>query len=391
MIDFNNTEIAFKIRSNGELRQAKLLFGAVKNRVVVNALNGLTTFALRIGFPIAWLVKPTLYVQFVGGERLEECDKTAERLSAYGVRSILDYSVEGKESDEAITECFNEILHGIEFGAKRGYVAFAVFKPTGITHAPILEKVSLGKVLSDTEQAEYALFMQRVDTLCAKAAEVNLPILIDAEDFCYQQAIDDVVESMMERYNGERAVVYNTLQMYRTDRLDYLKSLHLKAKEKGFKAGVKFVRGAYMEKERLRAEEGGYPSPINPTKEATDHMYDEALIYTMENLTDFAIFAGTHNEDSIRLLVELVYKYEIETTDRRVWFSQLYGMSDNLSFNLANEGFNVAKYLPYGPVKEVLPYLIRRATENTAVAGQTSRELNLINQEIRRRKSYKQW
>lgn len=391
MIDFNNTEIAFRIRSKGELIKAKLLFGAVKSPAMVKVLNGITSFALKVGFPVGWLVKPTLYVQFVGGERLSDCDKTAQKLSAYGVSSILDYSVEGKEDNESIEACFEEIKQSVLFGAKRSYVAFAVFKPTGITHAQILEKISSEIQLSEEEQGEYERFVKRVDVLCALAAQVGTPILIDAEDYCYQKAIDEVVEMMMERYNKEKAVVYNTLQMYRTDRLDYLKMLHQKAREVGFKAGVKFVRGAYMEKERLRATERGYPSPINPTKEVTDQMYDDALIYTMQNIDDFAIFVGTHNEDSIKLLVELVYKYAIDVKDSRIWLSQLYGMSDNLSFNLAYEGFNVAKYLPYGPVKEVLPYLTRRATENTAVAGQTSRELNLINQEIERRKAYKEW
>lgn len=391
MIDFENTEIAFRIRSNWELRKAKLLFATVKNPMLVKVLNEITSFALRIGFPVAWLVKPTLYVQFVGGEHLSDCDRTAQKLASYGVNSILDYSVEGKEEDESIEACFKEIQKGIEFGANRGYVAFAVFKPTGITHAHMLEKVSSANPLSDIEQREYELFVGRVDTLCALAAQVGLPILIDAEDYCYQRAIDDVAEAMMKRYNTEKVIVYNTLQMYRTDRLDYLRYLHAKAKTDEFKIGVKFVRGAYMEKERQRAVQLGYPSPINPTKEVTDQMYDEAIIYAMKNIKDFAVFVGTHNEDSIRLLVELIYKYGLDGNDPRIWVSQLYGMSDNLSFNLAHAGLNVAKYLPYGPVKEVLPYLIRRAAENTAVAGQTSRELNLINTEIKRRKAYKVW
>lgn len=391
MIDFNNTEVAFKVRSRSELRKAQLLFKAVKSPALVSVLNGLSTIALKVGFPISWLVKPTLYVQFVGGETLEDSDVTAQKLAKYGVSSILDYSVEGKDDEKSTEECFREVLRGIEFGGSRSYVAFAVFKPTGITRADVLEKVSSKVELTKEDEQQFALFLQRVDKLCAKAYEVGIPILIDAEDYCYQQAIDDVVEVMMERYNKEKAVVFNTLQMYRTDRLSYLKGLHQRALEKGYKVGVKYVRGAYMEKERERAQEMGYPSPINATKADTDALYDDAVIYTMEHIDDFSIFAGTHNEDSVQLLVELVYKYSLNPKDPRIWFAQLYGMSDNLSFNLAAEGFNVAKYLPYGPVKEVLPYLVRRATENTSVAGQTSRELNFINMEIKRRKDFKQW
>lgn len=322
---------------------------------------------------------------------MEECDRAAQKLSDFKVSSILDYSVEGKEDDASTAACFAEIMRSIEFSGRHSYVAFTVFKPTGITQPRVLTKMSNGEGLTEQEHAIFLQFTQRMDALCAKAAEVGTPILIDAEDYCYQRAIDEVVEQMMERYNIHKAVVYNTLQMYRHDRLDYLKAMHHRAVEKGYLVGAKFVRGAYMEKERERAAILGYPSPINATKADTDQLYDEALIYSLENIDRISIFAGTHNEDSVRLLVELVYKYSLETNDSRIWFSQLYGMSDNLSFNLAAEGFNVAKYVPYGPVKEVLPYLTRRAGENTSVAGQTSRELNLVNTEIYRRKNRKQW
>jgi len=391
MIDFNNTEVAFKIKNNISLRKAQILFKSINNPSIARMLNGLTAIALKGRLPVSWLVKPTLYVQFVGGESLEECNGTGEQLWKFGVSSILDYSVEGKDSEEAIEACFKEVLRGIEFAATKDHVAFTVFKPTGIAHADILEKISSGVPLTSNDNAAYSQFVERVNELCRRAAELNVPILIDAEDFCYQKAIDDVVELMMERYNRQRAIVYNTLQMYRTDRLDYLHKLYSVASEKGFTVGAKFVRGAYMEKERERASERGYPSPINESKAATDEMYDNALIFSVEHLDRISIFAGTHNEDSVKLLVELVYKYSLSPNDQRIWFSQLYGMSDNLTFNLAAEGFNVAKYVPYGPVTEVLPYLIRRASENTSVAGQSSRELNLINQEIKRRKSYKQW
>lgn len=391
MIDFTNTEIAFKIKSNAELRKARFLFKTINSSKLVEWLSALATLAVKNHIPIGWLVKPTLYAQFVGGVSLAKSANKAKKLWKYKVGSILDYSIEGKKDDASTKACFKEIMRSIEFGGKHPYVAFAVFKPTGIIQPDVLEKVSSGVELDEGEEERLHLFVKRVDTLCAKAAEVGISILIDAEDYCYQRAIDEVAEQMMERYNTEKAVVYNTLQMYRTDRLDYLKVLHKHAVEKNFIVGAKFVRGAYMERERERAALLGYPSPINANKEITDTMFDDALIYSLENIDKISIFAGTHNQDSAWFLVELIYKYSLQENDNRIWFSQLYGMSDNLTFNLAAEGFNVAKYLPYGSVKDVLPYLIRRARENTSVAGQASRELDLLNQEIRRRKNYKQW
>lgn len=391
MADFTNTEIAFRIKTNAELRNAQLLFKLISSPKLVGALGKLATLALKCRIPIEWVVKPTLYAQFVGGESLIRSDVIAQRLWKFGVSSILDYSVEGKKDETSIAACFNEIMRSIEFGGDHSYVAFAVFKPTAIVRADILDKVSRNLALSEADGKSFQQFVERVDTLCARASEVGKSILIDAEDFCYQAAIDSVVEQMMERYNIERAVVFNTFQLYRTDRLDYLKQQHLHAAEKGYVVGAKLVRGAYMERERERAAKFGYPSPINPTKEVTDTMFNDAIIFVLTNIDRISIFVGTHNETSIKLLVEQIGEHALQANDSRIWFSQLYGMSDNLSFNLANEGFNVAKYLPYGPVKEVLPYLIRRARENTSVAGHTSRELNLINQEIRRRKNMKQW
>lgn len=391
MPDFTNTEIAFRIKTNAELRNAQFLFKSISSQKLVGVLGKLTVLALKFRIPIGWIVRPTLYAQFVGGESLIRSNKVAEKLWKFGVSSILDYSVEGKKDEPSIEACFNEIMRSVEFGGAHSYAAFAVFKPTAIVRADILEKVSNGLVLSEADGKLFQQFVERVNTLCAKALEVGISILIDAEDFCYQPAIDDVVEQMMERYNTQKAVVFNTFQLYRTDRLEYLKQQHKRAVEKGYFVGAKLVRGAYMERERERATNLMYPSPINPTKEVTDAMFDNAILFALDNIDRISIFVGTHNEESVRLLVEQIGKHSLPVNDSRIWFSQLYGMSDNLSFNLASEGFNVAKYLPYGPVKEVLPYLLRRARENTSVAGHTSRELNLVNQEIVRRKNIKQW
>lgn len=391
MLDFTNTEIAFRIKTNAELRNAHFLFKSISSKRLVGILGKLAVIALKFRIPVGWIVKPTLYAQFVGGESLIRSNGVAEKLWKFGIRSILDYSVEGKKDEASIEACFYEIMRSVEFGGTHPYVAFAVFKPTAIVRADILEKVSSGLVLSEVDGELFQQFVERVNALCAKASEVGISMLIDAEDFCYQPAIDGVVEQMMARYNTQKAVVYNTFQLYRTDRLDYLTQQYKHAAKRGYLLGAKLVRGAYMERERERAANLGYPSPVNPTKEVTDTMFNNAILFALENIDRISIFVGTHNEESVRLLVEQIGKRSLPANDSRIWFSQLYGMSDNLSFNLASEGFNVAKYLPYGPVKEVLPYLLRRARENTSVGRHTSRELSLVNQEIMRRKNMKQW
>ncbi len=307
-------------------------------------------------------------------------------MAQFSVKSILDYSVEGKDNDKAQESAFNEILRSIHNACNNPNITFAVFKPTGLINVDILEKVSAGLTLSEIELAKFNLFKERVNSLCGTAAQSNTPILIDAEDTWYQKALDDVVQEMMSRYNTKSVIVYNTLQMYRVDRLDFLKHTHKHALENGYLLGVKFVRGAYMEKERERALKLGYPSPIQPTKADTDKAFDDAQEYAFNHLSTISIFCGTHNEKSVQLLAELMEKGGIPKSDPRITFSQLLGMSDNISFMLANQGYNVAKYIPYGPVREVMPYLIRRAQENTSVKGQTGRELSLINQELLRRK-----
>lgn len=385
MISFENTEIAFQSMSNSDLKRAFYLFRMIANPTLVKVGSFFTRIAVTIHFPIKWLVKPTVYHQFCGGETIDECYDKVRRIEKFRVNAILDYSVEGREEDSDINSALKETLKTIENASLDSNVAFAVFKPTAFTKSQMLEKMSEGQNLSPLETEEATKFKQRINTLCKKAFDLRIPLLIDAEDSFYQNAIDAVVDEMMSLYNREKAIVYNTFQMYRWDRLDFLKASHQKARAGGYILGAKFVRGAYMEKERERAKKMGYPSPIQADKESTDRDYNLALEYCINNINEIAVFNGTHNEYSCKWIVELMEKNNIHPDDQRVYSSQLYGMSDNISFNMAQAGYNVAKYIPYGPVKHVIPYLIRRAQENTAVAGQTGRELMLIKREMNRR------
>ena len=386
MIDIENTKIAFQSKTNKDLRQSHFLFNTLARPVVVKTGKIFLNIALKVRFPIKWVVKPTVYKHFCGGETIEECDPVVEKMARYGVESILDYSVEGKENREDIEAALEETLHTIENAGKNEHIPFAVFKPTAFARSTVLEKASAGEDLSEQEEEDLRLFRERIHTLCHSAYQNDVPILVDAEEACYQNIIDGVTRDNMRKYNRNKAIVFNTLQMYRWDRMDFLRNEIETARKEGYRFGAKFVRGAYMEKEREWARKGGYPSPIQPDKESTDRDYNAALRYSIENIDVVSIFNGTHNETSSLYLVDLMNKYHIPKEDERIYFSQLYGMSDHLSFNLAHHGYRVAKYLPYGPVRNVMPYLIRRAEENTAVAGQTNRELELIKKELKRRK-----
>lgn len=391
MIDFNNTALAFATKSDSELKMAYMLFLAMKNKSVVSFTKGLTGFTSTLGLPVGWAVKPTLYRHFVAGETLEESIRVIKKLREHNIYSVPDYSAEGGGKLEDIQTAFNETKKAILLAVNEPAVVFTVFKPSALIAGEVLEKLSSEEPsLDEIEKSEFANFRSRVLSLCETAHKSGVKIMIDAEHYAFQKYVDEIAEEAMELYNKERAIVFHTLQMYRTDRLDYLKGLHRKSKERGYVPGIKFVRGAYMEQERQRAYELGYPDPIHPNKGATDRSYDDALGYVMENIADFELFSGTHNYESNNLLAGLIYEKGLERNDKKVFFSQLYGMSDNISYVLAAEGYNVCKYLPYAPVNKVLPYLLRRAEENTSVAGQTNRELSLIKTELQRRKVEKE-
>lgn len=386
MLSFENTEVAFKSRSNKDLKRAYYLFKLIANNSLVYIGKKLSNLALGLGIPVGWAAKPTIYSYFVGGESIKECLPNVRILEKYNVKAILDYSVEGTESIEDIDLAMEETMQTIYNAAKDPNIPYAVFKPTAFTTENVLEKVSSKLDLTDAEKQEADNFRERVGKLCQTAFDNNIPILVDAEDSWFQNFIDEVVYTNMEKFNKETAIVFNTYQMYRWDRLDKLEEAYNIAVKKGYYLGAKFVRGAYMEKERARAEEKGYKDPIQPDKDSTDRDYNAALKFCIEHIDRISIFNGTHNEFSSRYMTELMEEHKLSKDDPRCWYSQLFGMSDHISFNLANEGYNVAKYVPFGPVKSVLPYLIRRTEENTSIAGQTGRELSLIMKERNRRK-----
>lgn len=383
---FDNVEIAFKYRTNKDLLHTYWLFKIMSVPWIVKAGKLILSAAIKMHIPVSWIVKPTIFKHFCGGETIDEAAQVITLLQKFNIKTILDYSVEGKENEKAYAIALEETLCTITKAAQDKNIPFAVFKPSGFGMRSILEKASDGLNLTETEKIELQNFKSRIEILCRTAYESNIRIMIDAEHSYYQLIIDQVCEEMMEKFNKQRAIVFNTLQMYRIDRLDYLHNLYTRALEKGYYLGIKFVRGAYMEKERERALKYGYPSPIQPDKEATDKHYNEALRFAITHVDLIEIFNGTHNEESSELLTFLMQQAGLPNNSPKIWFSQLYGMSDNISFNLASAGYNVAKYVPYGPVKHVVPYLMRRAEENTSVKGQTGRELCMIRMERQRRK-----
>jgi len=387
MLDFNNTEIAFSSKTQGELRNAYWLFSTIKYPFLVKTAKVATNIALKIHFPLAWAVKPTLYKQFVGGETLEDCSKAIDHLKQFNVMSTLDYSAEGEKNPAGIQATFEETLRSIDFAKKNKNIAYAVFKPSTITTDELLAKASEKREeLTIDEIRGFREFRERFMTLCQRAYDNDIRILVDAEDYCFQDAIDELTDEAMRIFNKKRAIVFATLQMYRHDRMPYLRRIYEDCIEKDYYPGIKFVRGAYMEEERARAAAMGYPDPICKNKQATDTNYDEGVEYVIDHIDRMELFMGTHNEESNYKLAKLIDERGIQRNDPRIFFSQLLGMSDNISFNLAHAGYNVTKYVPYARVRDVLPYLIRRAEENTSVAGQTGRELRMLQAELDRRK-----
>ena len=388
-IDFNDSEIAFRNKSNAELRQAHLLFKVMNNAGLVKTGKHLLNLAFAIRFPVNGIIRNTIYKHFVGGTSIEDCARTIEKLAARNVGAILDFAVEGEERDELFDATCAEVIRTVEFAQHNKNVPFSAFKITGIGRFDLLAKVSEGAALTDEETAEYRRVYDRVESIFKRGYELGVPVLIDAEHTWIQPVLDDLVMEMMAKYNQEKAIVQNTYQMYRHDAIERLKQHHREALAGGFKFGLKIVRGAYMELERARAAEMGYPSPIQPDKPATDHDFDEIIRYFVDNIDTINFMVATHNENSSQLLAQLIDERGLPHNHPHIYFSQLYGMSDHLTFNLAEKGYNVVKYVPYGEVKTMMPYLFRRAEENTSVKGQSSRELKLIEKEIRRRKATK--
>jgi proline dehydrogenase len=383
---FEDTATAFALKTDSELERAYFLFKMIANEPLVRIGTAMTNFAIKAHLPVEGLIRATVFDHFCGGVNEEDCLPVVDKMFEKGVCSVLDYSVEGQEGDDPFDSALSKILKILDFVKEKDAIPFAVFKPTGFGRFALYEKVGKRAKLNANETAEWNRVITRFDKVCQKAYDLDVSLLIDGEESWMQDAADQIVEDLMRKYNKKKAIVFNTLQMYRWDRMDYLKQLHQKAKDEGFRIGMKVVRGAYMEKENERAEEKGYATPICASKIATDQNFDTAVKYMVEHVDTISLFAGTHNEESSYQLMKLMDSAGISNNDTRIWFGQLFGMSDHISFNLANKQYNVAKYLPFGPVRDVMPYLIRRAEENTSVAGQTTRELSLLKKEKKRRK-----
>jgi proline dehydrogenase len=383
---FEDTSVAFSYKSDRELKKANFIFTIVNNPAVSKMATGLVKLGLFLHLPIKGMIRATVFEHFCGGETIEESEKTIEKLGRFGVGTILDYSVEGEEDEAGFDKTTQELLSTFDEAKKNATVPFCVFKVTGLGAMALLEKVQAKEPLTEQEKSAYEKVCERVDKICKKAYDTQIPVLIDAEDSWIQNPIDDLAYQMMQKYNQQRAIVYNTFQMYRADMLVNLRNAFHNAAMHNYFLGVKLVRGAYMEKEAARAAERGYQNPIHPSKEATDDAFNKALAFCIDNKQRISLVCGSHNEYSNQYLSVLMQKHGMQNNDQRVWFAQLLGMSDNISFNLAKSGYNVAKYVPYGPVVSVMPYLLRRASENTSVAGQSSRELTLIRKELQRRR-----
>jgi proline dehydrogenase len=387
---FNDTKIAFAEKSTAQLEKAKWMFTAIKYPSLTNVGINVLNFTIKNNFPLVTdLVKNTLFEQFCGGETREQSMKVVDKMFKHHVGSIFDYAIEGKEEEAAFDTTCEEIKENIKFAIGNPAIPFVVFKPTGFGRLDLYADVSAGKELTSSEKEEWQRVRNRYEEVCKMAYDNKVILMIDAEESWMQDAVDHLVNEMMEKYNKEKAYIWNTIQMYRTGRLEYMAQDLERAKSKNYFLGYKFVRGAYMEKERERAAEKNYPDPIQPTKEATDDNYNAAVDFVLENLDRLAAFFGTHNEKSTELAIDKMKTLGLAHDDERLHFGQLYGMSDNITYWLGENKYNACKYLPYGPVKDVVPYLTRRAQENTSVAGQTGRELSLIQKELERRRKEK--
>ena len=389
LVHFDDTAVAFSYKTDGNLKKANFIFTVVNHPAISSMATAAVKLGLALGLPIKGLIKSTVFFHFCGGETIEKSEETIQRLAKFKVGTILDYSVEGAETEEGFDQTTSEILKTIDKAKNNQAVPFCVFKVTGMADFSLLEKIQSKEPLSEAEKTAFERVRNRVDRICAKANEFKVPVLVDAEDSWIQDVIDTLANEMMEKYNKEQAIVFNTFQMYRADMLVNLKEAFHQAAMHNYYLGVKMVRGAYMEKERERAVKMNYADPIHPKKEATDDCFNKGLAFCVDNKQRIALVCGSHNEYSNHYLTVLMQKHGMKPNDNRVWFAQLLGMSDNISFNLAKVGYNVAKYVPYGPVEAVMPYLLRRAAENTSVAGQSSRELTLIRKELKRRGSEK--
>jgi proline dehydrogenase len=387
LMKFEDTAIAFEPKSDQQLKKTHFVFSLMNNPTLVKIGTAMTTFALKVKLPVKGLIKKTLFYQFCGGESIKDCEATIQQLFDYNVKTILDYSAEGQQDEASFDHTMEEALRVADYAKGNPAIPFCVVKLTGLGSRDLMEKIQLGKQLSEDEEQAFERFKNRVDQIAGRAKANGLKFMIDAEETWIQEVIDRVAYDMMLKYNQDAPIVYNTYQFYRHQALPDMKKAYEEITGQGCYFAAKFVRGAYMEKERERAEEKGYQDPIQGNKAATDGDYDKAQEFAVEHIYKYALCSGTHNENSCAKLARLMEEKGLKPDDERIYFSQLLGMSDNISFKLSKNGYNVSKYVHYGPVEKVLPYLFRRAEENTSIAGQSGREFMLVKKEIQRRKA----
>jgi len=388
---FDNLETAYKDKSNFDLNRAFFLFKSISNIHIAKILTTVLKFALFSKIPINYIIKNTIYRHFCGGTNIKESNDTIEKLWQSKIGTILDYSAEGKESENDFNKVLRETIKSLNQAKKDKRIPFSVFKPSGLTNFSLLKKINQNTILTSEEKKEKDKFIERIEIICQTATKNKVPVFIDAEESWIQTGIDNIALNMMRRFNKNGTYIFNTIQLYRTDRLEYIKELIETGKKENFYLGLKLVRGAYHEKEIDRAKKYNYKCPVYTRKEDSDNDFNLGLEICIKNIDIVSICAGTHNEISSTKLINLLKKYKIDKNDKRVYLSQLLGMSDNISYNAAIHGYNVAKYVPYGPVKDVIPYLIRRAQENTSISGQMGRELSNILKEKKRRKKFKNY
>ena len=388
-INFEDTAIGFASKTTSDLKKTYLLFLSMRFSWMVDVGTFLTRMALKLRLPVKGLIRDTLFKQFCGGVSIKDCKHTIDHLERFNVKTILDYSVEGQETEKSFDETMEEALRVADFAKDTPGIPFCVIKLTGLGSASLMKKKQSGRTLTDKEEQAMKRFEDRVHKVADRVVKNNLRFMVDAEETWIQEVIDDLVIDLMLKYNRDAPMVFITYQLYLKDGLERMKADFEKVSANNCLFGAKLVRGAYMEKERDRAEDKEYPDPVQPDKRSTDQAYQDALTFAVDHIDRFAVCAGTHNEQSCQLLASLMQAKGIKKSDERVYFAQLLGMSDNISFKLSNMGYNVAKYVPYGPVEKVLPYLFRRAEENTSIAGQSSREYALVKTELKRRRKEK--
>ena len=382
---FSDKYIDYSSKTKKELRQALILFSLLSNKIIVKIGNYLLKITLKLHLPVLFIIKNTIFKHFCGGENISDSRARIHNLGTHNIQTILDYSVEGKNDVQSLENTYEEILKNLDEAKTNSLIPFSVFKFTGLARFDLLKKINAKKQLNKAEKNELKILKKRLNDICQKAENIKIPILIDAEESWIQDAIDELTEELMIKYNKSEIIVFNTIQLYRWDKLKYIKDLHNQAKRKKFKLGLKLVRGAYMEKERLWSKKNNIKCVIHRTKENCDQDYNSAVKYCINNIEDIGLCFGTHNEYSTDLILQLMKQKGIENNDKRIYFSQLLGMSDNISFYLAHFNYNIAKYVPYGPIREVIPYLIRRVEENSAITGQTKSEIKRLKKALKKK------